>query len=106
MNDDTERRLMVLANQIFNWDKVDAIQILPVLNEFEELLNDKKYQPGDFGITRKTIPSAYMPKALKESGQVVLVDKNKQCIYGESAPYQVKKVANVKASLALIKKLK
>lgn len=105
MSEEKDRRIMQLATQILNWDKVDCNQILPVINEFEDLLKEKRYQPSSFGITKSNLPSAYIPKLLKESNKVLLVDKNKYCIYGETSPYEVKSVKSVKASLTLLNKL-
>lgn len=105
-NNEDDRKLMALAGQIIAWNKVDANQILATINEFEELLNKHRYQPTDFGITQKTLPSAYIPKALKESKMVLLTDKSKSCIFGDKAPYTVRTVESVKKNLQLIKKLK
>lgn len=105
MNDNVERKLMMLAHLIISWDKVDCNQILPVINEFESLLKQKNYQPKQFGITYLTIPSAYIPKLLKDSGKVLLVDKNKCCIFGDEAPYQIKSVIQAKSTISLLNKL-
>lgn len=101
-----DRRLMELAGQIIRWDKVDANQIVDVFNAFEDLLNKHRYQPSSFGITRETIPSAYIPKLLKESSLVIAVDKNKCCIFGDSAPYKVMSIDKLKRNLKLVKELK
>jgi hypothetical protein len=100
-----ERRLMALVKQIINWDKADANIILPLINEFEELILKYNYQPNDFGLPLEKIPTAYMPKSLKESGLVLLTDKNKSCIFGNKAPYKVMPTEAVKRNLKLIKKI-
>ena len=103
---DDDRKLMALAGQIIAWDKVDANQIISVINEFETLLNKRQYQPANFGISRQTIPSAYIPKALKDSGLVLATDKNKSCIFGSKAPYKVMDVETVKKNIKLVEKIK
>ena len=100
-----DRQIMALAGQINSWDKVDANQIINTINDFEALVLKHDYNSEDFGISKDTIPTNYIPKLLKESGLVLATDKQKCCIFGSQAPYQVKAVAKVKASVKLLKRI-
>ena len=103
MRESKLRRITELVARILAWDKVDANQIVDDINALETLLLEENFSPSDFGI--ETIPSAYIPKSLKQSGIVLAVDKQKQCITGEIPPYEVKPVEEVKHDIKLMKLL-
>ena len=95
-----ERKILSLANQITNWDKIDANNIIKILNEFYQLTIEQNFIPENFGINKNNIPSEYIPNILKESGQVLATDKNNSCIFGASSPF---KVISVKEAKKIIK---
>ncbi|XP_071085342.1 ESF1 homolog [Haliotis cracherodii] len=78
-----------------DWDRIKAVDLFVLLNSFKPshgVINSIRIYPSEFGLQRLKEEEMYGPTELKESGQEVDVDEERQEDENEESPYHREKL--------------